>query len=239
MVTGQRLMKKMKQSAYCHKINILAEKSTSGILCIFKSFHSTSAESLPCLHRLQKGLWQGMARSLMGNCEEIQHQCQHHMSHWKYVGQSVVLLNGNTGDWFRTTVGVWQECQFSPTLVNIFLERIAWGTGWPWRYCQHRRTTYYQLPLCRWHWCKCRRGRRSWRSGRPSRYNHHKVQTRDWSWQDESDGKQPKWLPKRDQDKMSEARSSGVLQVPWSNHLQWRVKSWDSFQDSPHNSSSL
>ena len=30
--------------------------------------------------------------------------------------------------------------------------------------------------------------------------------------------KQPKWLPKRDQDKWSEARRSGELQVPWSNH---------------------
>ena len=28
-----------------------------------------------------------------------------------------------------------------------------------------------------------------------------------------------KWLPKRDQDKRSEAQSSGELQVPWSNHL--------------------
>ena len=27
------------------------------------------------------------------------------------------------------------------------------------------------------------------------------------------------WLPKRDQDKRSEARRSGKLQVPWSNHL--------------------
>ena len=29
----------------------------------------------------------------------------------------------------------------------------------------------------------------------------------------------PKWLPKRDQDKRSEARRSGKLQVPWGNHL--------------------
>ena len=28
-----------------------------------------------------------------------------------------------------------------------------------------------------------------------------------------------KWLPKRDQDKKSEARRSGKLQVPWGNHL--------------------
>ena len=38
--------------------------------------------------------------------------------------QSAVLFNGSTGDWFRTTVGVWQGCLLSPTLFNIFLERI-------------------------------------------------------------------------------------------------------------------
>ena len=38
--------------------------------------------------------------------------------------QSAVLFNGSTGEWFRTTVGVRQGCLLSPTLVNIFLERI-------------------------------------------------------------------------------------------------------------------
>ena len=28
------------------------------------------------------------------------------------------------GDWFRTTVGVRQGCILSPTLFNVFLERI-------------------------------------------------------------------------------------------------------------------
>ena len=37
---------------------------------------------------------------------------------------SAVLFNGSTGEWFRTTVGVRQECLLSPTLFNIFLERI-------------------------------------------------------------------------------------------------------------------
>jgi len=37
---------------------------------------------------------------------------------------SAVLLNGNTGEWFRTTVGVRQGCLLSPTLFNIFLERL-------------------------------------------------------------------------------------------------------------------
>ena len=34
------------------------------------------------------------------------------------------LYNGSIGDWFRTTVGVRQGCLHSPTLFNIFLERI-------------------------------------------------------------------------------------------------------------------
>ena len=38
--------------------------------------------------------------------------------------QSAVLFNGSTGEWFRTTVGVRQGCLLSPTLFNIFLERI-------------------------------------------------------------------------------------------------------------------
>ena len=37
---------------------------------------------------------------------------------------SAVYLNGDLGDWFRTTVGVTQGCLLSPTLFNIFLERI-------------------------------------------------------------------------------------------------------------------
>ena len=37
---------------------------------------------------------------------------------------SAVLYKGNTGDWFRTTVGVRQGCLLSPTLFNIFLEKI-------------------------------------------------------------------------------------------------------------------
>ena len=33
-------------------------------------------------------------------------------------------MNGSIGEGFRTTVGVRQECHLSPTLFNIFLERI-------------------------------------------------------------------------------------------------------------------
>ena len=46
-----------------------------------------------------------------------------------------------------------------------------------------------------------------------------KIQNGDRSRQEKSDDKQPKWLPKKDQDKRPEARRSGKLQVPWGNHL--------------------
>ena len=35
-----------------------------------------------------------------------------------------VLLNGNIGDWFRTTVGVQQGCLLSSAFFNVYLERM-------------------------------------------------------------------------------------------------------------------
>ena len=37
---------------------------------------------------------------------------------------SAVQMNGSIGEWFSTTVRVRQGCLLSPTLFNIFLERI-------------------------------------------------------------------------------------------------------------------
>ena len=37
---------------------------------------------------------------------------------------NAVLFNSSIGDWFRTTAGVRQRSLLSPTLFNIFLERI-------------------------------------------------------------------------------------------------------------------
>ena len=40
--------------------------------------------------------------------------------------QQPVQMNGSIGEWFRTTVAVRQGCLLSPTLFNIFLERIMY-----------------------------------------------------------------------------------------------------------------
>ena len=40
---------------------------------------------------------------------------------------SAVLFNSSIGGWFRTTVRIRQGCLLSPTLFNIFLERIMTG----------------------------------------------------------------------------------------------------------------
>ena len=63
-----------------------------------------------------------MAQRLMGSYEVIQHQCQHQNLYDK--AKSAVLCSGSTKEWFRTTVGVRQAYLLSPTLFNIFLERI-------------------------------------------------------------------------------------------------------------------
>ncbi|XP_063609075.1 uncharacterized protein LOC134783216 [Penaeus indicus] len=59
---------------------------------------------------------QSMARRIANLIRVIEHLYDH--------AASAVLLNGNTGKWFRTVVGVRQGCLLSPTLFNIFLERL-------------------------------------------------------------------------------------------------------------------
>ena len=46
------------------------------------------------------------------------------IEHLYDIAISAVQMDGSTGEWFRTTVGVRQGCLLSLTLFNIFLKRI-------------------------------------------------------------------------------------------------------------------
>ena len=63
---------------------------------------------------------------------------------------SAVKMNGSIGKWVRTTVGVRQGCLLSPTLFNIFFERIMFDAleehdG----KVKHKRQKYFQSAVCR------------------------------------------------------------------------------------------
>ena len=62
-------------------------------------------------------LWAIMKKYISANLIRV-------IQHLYDKATNAVLFNGSIGDWFRTTVGVQQGCLLSPTLFNIFLERI-------------------------------------------------------------------------------------------------------------------
>ena len=48
----------------------------------------------------------------------------HNIEQLRDKATSAVQMNGSIGEWFRTTVVVRQGCLLSPTLFNIYLERV-------------------------------------------------------------------------------------------------------------------
>ena len=54
---------------------------------------------------------------------KVQHQRQP-VQVTKHLCDKAVPFNGSIGNWFQTTVGVWQGCLLSPVFFSIFLERI-------------------------------------------------------------------------------------------------------------------
>ena len=64
-----------------------------------------------------------MAYSTKGHHEAFQHLIRM-MQNLYDKATSAVYLNNSIGDWSRTIVGIRKGCVLSPTLFNIFLERI-------------------------------------------------------------------------------------------------------------------
>ena len=64
---------------------------------IFNPQRILSEKCLQYQQKIKHVFWQGMAQSLMGNYEEIHHQCQHHSSHWKSVCQGSERATQKTG----------------------------------------------------------------------------------------------------------------------------------------------
>ena len=60
----------------------------------------------------------------MGHHAEVQYQCKSSTEQLDDKATSAVQMNGSIGEWFGTIVGVRQGCLLSPTLFNIFFERI-------------------------------------------------------------------------------------------------------------------
>ena len=66
-----------------------------------------------------------MVCSLMGHHAEVQYQCIYTSHHCTALRDRYKCSPyENMGEWFRTTVGVMNGYLLSPTLFNIFLERI-------------------------------------------------------------------------------------------------------------------
>ena len=131
---------------------------------------------------------------------------------------SAVQMNGSIGEWFRTTVGVRQGCLLSPTLFNIFLERIM-------------------SDALEEHDGKVSIGGRNITNLRfaddidalaeeeqelealvesldkPAQG----IRWRDQCGEDQTDDKQRQWHPERDKGKRTEVGRCNKLQIPWSS----------------------
>ena len=93
--------------------------------------HAKSAEPLSFLHNFRERFWQGLSWRLMGKYKKKNNTNDNNIRVMENLydrAQSIVLFNYSTEEWFKTTVGVKQDCLLSQTLFNIFLERFKSGT---------------------------------------------------------------------------------------------------------------
>ena len=89
-----------------HKVYFSVEEDRHGYGGLFSNIYKHGEYSLGLPTRPQQ--------TNLNPLESSSFQCYHHTVH----------MNCSTGEWFRSTVGVRQECLFSSTLFNFFLERI-------------------------------------------------------------------------------------------------------------------
>ena len=143
--------------------------------------------------------------------------------------------NGSTGEWFRTTVGVRQGCLLSPTLFNIFLERIMCET-----LDDHEGSVSIGGRLIT-----------NFRFADDIVVNAEEEEEAG-VLVDRLDTTTTKYEMEIGPDKTNvrtnnpngfqreiKIKGQRLEEVPWSNHHQRRIKTRDSFQDSPDNSSSF
>ena len=198
------------------------------------------ARPLPCLHRLKEGFRQGLACSFMSNHEEVQHQ--HHLIqvikslHSKAT--SAILFNSSIGDWFRTTVGVRQWCLLSPTLFNIYLERITTDAlEYHERNINFGGRKNHQSPPWWWYLWLSKRGKRTSEISWAFRQSLHSPQHGDQCREGQAGDKQYQRHQQRDPSKWTEALDSHKLQVSGLSCIWLGCQDWDTLQDSTEDSS--
>ena len=72
-------------------------------------------------------VWHNVLRNIMRNFNIDEHRISIIENLYKKAS-SAVIVNDTRRDLFRTSVGVQQSCLLSPTLFNIFLEKIMQDT---------------------------------------------------------------------------------------------------------------
>ena len=159
---------------------------------------------LPCLHRLQEGLRQGLACRCVGNHEEVQHKHQPYPSHQQPVWQGH-MCHPLQQQYARLV----PNKKWSPTGMSTLIHRLQQISGKyhvrclrrSRRHCQHWRQKNHQSPLCWWHRWLSRRGRRTGKILWVSRKSLHSLRHGDQCREDQADDKHHQWHQHRDQSK--------------------------------------
>ena len=127
---------------------------------------------------------------------------------------SAVQMNGSIGEWFRTTVGVRQGCLLSPTLFNIFLERIMSDA-----LEEHdRKVSIGGRNITNLRFADDADALAEEEQELESLVESlDKTCTRYQCGEDQTDDKQRQWHPERDKGKGAEVGHCNKLQGPWSS----------------------